>query len=656
MHQLYKKLSGLGLIGVLCVTFIGIGGFATPVARAQAAGNDVQYESTLDYSPTNVLINETGYLASSTYNCSIATLACTGVPADTTTLQTIPGSLSGLSYFLSPDSTQAITTTYVPGSSPVEKLSSIQNGALVYKQTIPTLNALITYVTWASNGTTIFFSESDGSTQEYNTNTNTLRTLTANVPAGASYVTVSADGHYIAYYLPAVVSSGVRTFGVIDTVADKAYTMTENISYWDLLTEGTRLFAFSPDSTKLLYLDDRSGYETLYEVTLADLAANASSATSTTNPLMGTEITSKPYTIMDMQWETNSTIAFAANRSNPLQWSLYELNLNTYAINDVTDWFSYDEPMEKEGFDIIFQTADANGRLTKIYNFATKTLSSFNVPGVTDSIVGSPGNSVVQAGGLYGVYMAPNTGATAAPSSTLLVWLHGGPDRSESIEYNSYMSYGGYDWVLNQLQTAGVPVLKLDYPGSIGHGVAFAESIKDGIGTTDASSTIQAITDFASAHGYKNIYVMGNSYGGYLALKLLVSYPNQIKGAYSLSGVTDWDSLLTNVPSSIFSIDFNGAPNPTNQALYDAASIINNLSAITTQKVILIQGNADTEVPYQQSVLLNQALLTAGKTVDYTTLQGENHIYENPSSFTLVCNKAMEFVGLADSPLCTLTN
>jgi dipeptidyl aminopeptidase/acylaminoacyl peptidase len=147
---------------------------------------------------------------------------------------------------------------------------------------------------------------------------------------------------------------------------------------------------------------------------------------------------------------------------------------------------------------------------------------------------------------------------------------------------------------------------------------------------------------------------MGNSYGGYLALKLLVSYPSKIDGVYSLSGVTDWDQLLTNIPSSIFSIDFNGSPNPLNQALYNAASIINNLNVITNQKVIITQGNADTEVPYEQSELLDNALKAEGKTDDYTTLDGEDHIYELPSSYTLVCNKTLELVGLASSNLCTM--
>jgi dipeptidyl-peptidase 4 len=216
------------------------------------------------------------------------------------------------------------------------------------------------------------------------------------------------------------------------------------------------------------------------------------------------------------------------------------------------------------------------------------------------------------------------------------------------------MSYGGYDWVLNQLQSDGVPVLKLNYPGSVDQGIAFASEVKGGVGTVDASTTMQAISDFAKAHGYTNIYLMGNSYGGYLALKLLVSYPSQIKGVEALSAVTDWQTLLTNIPTSIFALDFNGPPNAENQSLYNAASIVNNLNNIGNQKIVVIQGNADTEVPYSQSQLLDQDLVSAGKNVSYYTLDGEDHIYENPSSYTLVCNQALELVGLPDSSLCSM--
>jgi dipeptidyl aminopeptidase/acylaminoacyl peptidase len=628
--------SGLVGFGIVIFAIAAIGTLAPNEAKA-AGSNDVEYESVLDYSSDSILLEEGGFVSSTTYNCVVATQTCNQVPSSTNSL--VPSVLSGLAYLASPDYSEALVTTYTPGASPTNKLYAVQDNQLVLQATLPSVDALITNIRWSSDDNILIMSESDGTTQKYNRTSNTLTTLTNGVPAGASLVTISPNGRYIAYYQPALISTGKRTYGIIDTVLDKSYTMDETLSYWDLLSEGVRVFAFSLDSTHLLYLDDRSGWQTLYNVDLSTLA---------TSGLTGTQITTKPYTIMDMQWINNSSIVFEGNRDNLEQWSLYRLNLNTYAITKISDWLAWNQPMLSFGNYIQFQTADANGRITKAYNTVTKAVSTFSLPGVSDSQVGTT-NKIVTENGITGVYL-PTTTAT----STLVVWLHGGPDRQASIEYNSYMSYGGYDWVLDQLKASGVPVLKLNYPGSVDQGIAFASSVKDNVGVTDVQQTMKAINTFAATHGYKNIYLMGNSYGGYVALKMLVTYPDQIKGVMSLSGVTDWQALLTNIPTSIFALDFNGPPNSTNQALYDQSSVLKNIANIGTQKVVVIQGDADTEVPYAQSQLLDTALAGADKNVSYYTLNGEDHIYEQPSSYTLVCNQMLELVGLPDSSLCVM--
>jgi pimeloyl-ACP methyl ester carboxylesterase len=658
------------------VSFLAVFAYASVLpSSAKAAAtlpSDVQYSTVLDYSSTDALIETGGFTASSTYDCSIATQACTAVPYTTKNLLPVTittGTFAGTTNFPSPDYTMALVA-FTENQVPSEKLYSIQNNVPTLVATLPTLTSAVSNVHWSGNDKVLLITEADGSIQKFDSSTDTLSSLASTLPSGAAWISVSPNGRYLAYYVPAVISSGQRTYGVIDTQLDKNYSLTEKIGYWDLVSEGVRVFAFSPDSTHLLYLDDRSGYQTLYNVDLTKLgtasgpvndiigstAANVVSVTSTpavdpppTSPLAGTQVTAKQYAIEDMQWLDNSNIVFTANRTNPLQWSLYKLNLNTYALAKITDFVAaYDQPMQTIGSNILFETADANGRLVKVFNPIANTIAGFQLPGVNQSIIGST-NQVVSNDGIYSVYMPAATATT-----TLLVWLHGGPDRQSAIEYNSYMSYGGYDWVLDQVRAAGVPVLKVDYPGSVGQSNSFAATVEGGVGTADASSTMQAINDFAAAHGYKNIYIMGNSYGGYLGLKLLVSYPNTIRGMLSLSSVTDWQTLLTNIPSSIFSVDFGGSPNPTNQALYNAASIINNLGVLTNQKVIVVQGNVDDEVPYQQSVLLNQALTAAKKNVEYTTLQNESHIYENPTSYTLVCNKAFELVGLPQSQSCVM--
>ena len=621
-----------------------------PTPAKAAGSNDVQYSTVLDYSSTNALIETSGFTASTTYNCSIATQFCTYVPSSQTTL--LPTSLAGLggsTTYASPDYTMALVS-FTENQVPTAKLYSVQYNTPTLVTTVPSLNSGVRNVHWSGNDAVLIITELDGSIQKFDTTTNTLTNVKSTLPDGASWITVSPDGRYIAYYVPAIISTGERTFGIIDTKLDTSYTLQEHIGYWDLLTEGVRIFAFSPDSTHLLYLDDRSGYQTLYNVNLSKLPTkNSTSSSASASVLAGTQITTKPYAIGDMQWENTSTILFTANRTNPLQWSLYELNLNTYALNKITDWVAaYDQPMQTFGSNVLFETADANGRLVKVFNTVSKAVSGFQLPYVNQSIIGSA-NQVISNKGIYSVYMPATTATT-----TLLVWLHGGPDRQSAIEYNSYMSYGGYDWVLNKIQAAGVPVLKIDYPGSVGQSYAFASSVKNGVGTTDSKETMAAINAFASTHGFKNIYLMGNSYGGYLGLKMLVTYPSQIKGMLALSAVTNWEALISNIPTSIFSLDFNGSPNSSNQSLYNASSIMQNLGVLTNQKVIVVQGDQDNEVPYQQSTLLNQAFNDAGKSIDYITLPGENHVYEKPVSYTVVCNKAFELVGLPVTQSCVM--
>lgn len=618
-------------------------------AEAQAASGptDVNYGNILDYSASDVLLSQGGFAATTTYDCVIATRACQQAPASTTSL--LPAALSSLattsSYKASPDYAYALVSTYVPGGSPIVTLNKVSGNSLSIVATLPALKGLVTNVRWSPDDGVLIISESGGTTQKYVVATKALTALKTAVPP-ASWVTVSPDGRYVAYYLPNTLSNETRTFGVVDTVADKSFTLAEPQSYWDLLSEGVREFAFSPDSTKLLYLDDRSGHQTLYEIDLVKLS-KATTAAAIKTAMEGAQITSKPYEIADMQWLTNSSIIFSANRAGPLNWGFFTLNLKTYAVAQVSDYAAYNYPMVKTGGKIVLQTADARGRQTRVYDPATKTLLPLMVPGASGAVAPST-NKAVKAGDLSGVYMS------AAATSTLLVWLHGGPDRQASLGYHSYQSYGGYDWVLGKLQANGVPVLKLDYPGSTGYGLSFAESVKGGVGTVDVKAANTAISAFAKAHGYTNVYLMGNSYGGYLALKLLVSYPSQFKGVLSLSGVTDWPTLVQTIPSSIFALDFNGPPGTNNGALYGVSSIINHLTALTNQKVYIVQGDADTEVPYSQSTLLDSALKTAGKQDDFTTLPGEDHVYENPASYTLVCNKALNLVGLASSTSCTM--
>jgi dipeptidyl aminopeptidase/acylaminoacyl peptidase len=460
------------------------------------------------------------------------------------------------------------------------------------------------------------------------------------LPSGATWLTISPDGRYLAFYIAATQSRGKRTFGVYDVQEQKTYTKDETLGYWDLLTEGIRIFSFSPDSKTLLYLDDIKNHPTLYKVDLASLSGST---------LVSSKMFAREYDIADVGWISTDTLLFVANRDNPYAWALYEYTISSGALKKVADNVSYGVNLKKVGEEFYYAEASSKGVRGKIYNPSTKKVRGFDIP--SSPALESNGKLVKSLKhGLSGVFLLESS----KRSKTLLVWLHGGPFRQTSLGYHPYLSYNGYDWALEVARRSDVGVLKIDYPGSMGYGRPFAESLLKNVGVKDAKDTASAISDFAKRNGYTSVYLMGNSYGGYLALKLLVENPTLFKGAFSIAGVMDWTTMLTNLADSIFNVQFGGAPDETNYALYNNASVYNKVGNLTTQKIILMHGDADMTIPYRQSEGLSIYLNSINKTHSFITLPGEDHVFKKPESYELLCLTTLSFVGKADTGLCAI--
>lgn len=464
------------------------------------------------------------------------------------------------------------------------------------------------------------------------------------LPAGATRLLQFPDVRYIAFYIPGTQSRGKRTFGVMDTTNLFIYTKDEKLGYWDLLSEGIRVFAVSPDSKTLVYIGDAKNHPTLYKVDLTKLGTNG-------KELPTSKMFAKDYTVADVQFADNDTLLFTANRESPHVWNLYRYTISTGALKKVADNVSYAVNLNKAGSVFLFAEAGEYGIRPKMYNPTTGAVSQFGHPfGNSEP---TKGKEIVKlAGGLSGVFLLEPSGK----SNTLLVWLHGGPYRQTSLFYHPYMSYGGYDWMLEKVRDADVGVLKLDYPGSYGYGRTLAESLIGKVGVKDVTDSHSAITDFAKRNGYTNVYLMGNSYGGYLAPKLLVDKPKSYKGAFAINGVMDWTTMLTALDTSIFNVLFKGTVGAENDNYdeYAKASIYNNISNLSGQKMILMHGEKDMTIGKRQSEGLATYMSSVNKPVELIIMPGEDHVYKKPASFVLLCEKALAFVGRAGKADCDI--
>jgi dipeptidyl aminopeptidase/acylaminoacyl peptidase len=235
----------------------------------------------------------------------------------------------------------------------------------------------------------------------------------------------------------------------------------------------------------------------------------------------------------------------------------------------------------------------------------------------------------------------------------VMIWLHGGPLRQTSLSYHPYHSYGIYDAMLKLLQKNNVIVLKLDYRGSFGQGRAYSEAIKDNFGKSDIDDVMQAVQYMKNQYHTSDVYLSGNSYGGYMSLKAVVEHPDTFKGVFSINGVTDWESLLVKMQTSIFNIDFNGLPNSDNRNLYDQASIISKIGNLGNQRIEILQGEADSTIPLWQATLLYGKLKDAGKNVNLTTYKGEDHVFAIKKNINDVCVRMFGLMEIKPDKECT---
>lgn len=189
----------------------------------------------------------------------------------------------------------------------------------------------------------------------------------------------------------------------------------------------------------------------------------------------------------------------------------------------------------------------------------------------------------------------------------LIVQLHGGPHESDKFGF-------GPGLILNflpALTARGYAVFRPNYRGSAGYG---DKSIRDVVGKyfnnmhLDVMSGVDALVARGVADPSR-LGLMGWSAGGHLTNKL-ITFTQRFKAASSAAGAANWISLFAQTDTrAIRSAWFGGLPwgagAPVdvfwgNSPLKDAARI--------TTPTLLIAGESDGRVPFEQSLEMYRAL------------------------------------------------
>lgn len=482
------------------------------------------------------------------------------------------------------------------------------------------------------------------------------------VPNG-SFLTLSPSARYFASYYPATNNNKhIRTFSVYDSLTGKYYSSKNNIgNYWDLLSEENTVFAFSADEKYLIFLNDIDGHSRPY---LVDLSALPHSG------LKPKILISKQYEVGPIIFTGPTEITYMATRDSALSWGLWRYDFKTKNISKLAENPSYSHSFRSLPDGLLFFQINGDHSEPVFFNEKQNKLLKFSgLPGTDSSVAEILARQEISVtGNSAAIVRLPGPLVRPQGPQPLLIWLHGGPYRQTLAGYHPYQSYGVYDWLLDQVALSGALVVKMNYPGSFGTGRFYAESLRGTVGVSDVAAVRDVIDYMQKNYTLGEVYLMGNSYGGYLALRAQVEMPEKVLGAISINGVTDWQTLLTNLRTSIFNTQFYGAPSSSNSKYYKKASILSRIgnlySSIQTSnqtniqnnnlnnKTLILQSKADRTISPSQAPLIYNALIAAGKNAELHYYEGEDHVFAKPSSMEDMCQRVFNMVGLPTQERC----
>jgi dipeptidyl-peptidase-4 len=198
----------------------------------------------------------------------------------------------------------------------------------------------------------------------------------------------------------------------------------------------------------------------------------------------------------------------------------------------------------------------------------------------------------------------------------LLFFVYGGPGTTEVED-----EWGGYYLWHTMLTQKGYLVATVDNRGTPAPlGRKFRKAIYGQLGvleTRDQAAAARMLRERSYVDPAR-VGIWGWSYGGFMSLNALFQHPELYRSAVAVSPVTHW-RLYDNV----YTERFNGLITE-NKAGYDRGSPLSYVDGMRGN-LLLVHGGGDDNVHYQNSEMLINALVAAGKPFEMMEYPNRTH-------------------------------
>jgi len=211
--------------------------------------------------------------------------------------------------------------------------------------------------------------------------------------------------------------------------------------------------------------------------------------------------------------------------------------------------------------------------------------------------------------------------SVAAPA---IIFLHGGPERQMMLGFH-YMQYYHNSYAENEyLASLGYVVLAINYRLGIMYGSAFRRAPNSAWrGAAEYQDVVAGARYLRTLHyvDAKRIGIWGGSYGGLLTAQALARNSDIFAAGVDYHGIHDWSVLKTFQESAAAAPDFHEAV----KLAFDSSPVAQ--MSRWKSPVLLVQGDDDRTVPFDQTVDLVQRLKEQHVDFEELILPDETHLF-----------------------------
>jgi dipeptidyl aminopeptidase/acylaminoacyl peptidase len=214
----------------------------------------------------------------------------------------------------------------------------------------------------------------------------------------------------------------------------------------------------------------------------------------------------------------------------------------------------------------------------------------------------------------------PDAGAdgTAPRNLPVVVYVHGGPESQTRPAFNPVLQY---------FVASGYGVLAPNVRGSSGYGYEY-QSLDDIRLRMDSVADLAAAVRWLGAEGIadpRRIAVMGGSYGGFMVLSALTTYPDLWAAGVDIVGIANFVTFLENTGPwrrKLREPEYGSLEN--DRDFLEEISPIRHVDAITAA-LFVVHGANDPRVPVGEAEQIVAALRGRNVPVEYLRFEDEGH-------------------------------